>query len=118
MEVKNLLHELQKVDEGTFIDVLPFNNTQLGAVDISGTSPIWEMHPDTDELFFVIEGRLEIELIGEQFSGRVKVGPNETMVVPIGHWHKISAPEGAKFMYLTPGESVCSEQENPLEELS
>ncbi len=114
MQVKNILEELGKVDQATFVDVLPFNNTHLGAVDILGTSPIWEMHPDTDELFYVIEGCLEINLLSESGSEHHVAGPYETMVVPTGHWHKLSAPNGAKFIYLTPGQSLHSNKENPL----
>lgn len=113
MQVKNVLTELARAGEAEFINVLPFNDGQLGAVSITGVSLVWEMHPDTDELFYVIEGALEIELLTDQGSERYVAHAGETMVVPVGHWHKPGAREGAKFIYLTPGQSLHSDKEDP-----
>lgn len=114
MQVKHIINELAKVAEGEFVDLLEFNGHQLGACDIAGASPYWEMHPDTDELFYVLEGQLEITLLSEDGSSERHIAKaGETMVVPIGLWHKPSAPEGAKFIYLTPGKTLHSDAEDP-----
>lgn len=44
---------------------------------------VWHAHPDTDELFLVIEGRLTIQLR----DGDVVLGPHDVFVVPRGVEH-------------------------------
>ena len=51
MKVKDVNEELSKHSAGTFLDLLKFNNSYIGACDITGISPVWEMHPDTDEFY-------------------------------------------------------------------
>jgi len=113
MQVVNVVEKLAQTKSGDFIDLLVFNDGSLGAVDIKGISPVWEMHPDTDELFYVIEGRLEIELLCEDGSEHYAANAGETLVVPKTYWHKPGAPDGAKFIYLTPGQSIHSDKPDP-----
>ena len=48
----------------------------------------WHHHPDSDELFLVVEGRLEIDLA----DGRtLALGPWESVVVPAGTVHRTRA---------------------------
>ncbi len=113
MQVVNIVQQLSHRHAGEFIDILPFNDGALGAVNITGESPFWEMHPDTDELFYVVEGCLHLELLNEQGSEQHRARSGETMVVPKSYWHKLSAPSGAKFIYLTPGQSLHSDEDDP-----
>jgi hypothetical protein len=48
---------------GTFLDPARFNGRAVGACRVTGVSPVWEMHPDTDELFYVVDGEFEITLL-------------------------------------------------------
>lgn len=89
-----------------------FNEKSFGTCGMTGVSPGWEMHPDTDEFFYVIEGVVEITLLEDQ--PRHYVAPaGSSFVVPRGIWHKPGAPKGAKFIYFTPGQSLYSEKEDP-----
>ena len=49
----------------------------------------WHHHDDEDEFFYVIEGRLLIDLEGREVS----LGPREGFVVPRGVTHRTRAPE-------------------------
>ena len=53
MEVIDINEELSKHPAGTFLNLLKFNDSHIGACDITGVSPVWEMHPDTDEFFYI-----------------------------------------------------------------
>lgn len=44
---------------------------------------VWHAHPDTDELFLVLEGRLTIQLR----DGDVELGPHDVFVIPRGVEH-------------------------------
>ena len=46
----------------------------------------WHSHPDTDELFLVVSGRLVIQL-READGGDVELGPGDVYVVPRGVEH-------------------------------
>lgn len=113
MEVINVLSELASNPPETFLNLAQFNGSGVGACDITGTSPVWEMHPDTDEFFFILEGEFEMTLLTGDTPLHVVVPAGSIFVVPQGIWHKPSAPKGSKFMYLTPGTSLHSEEEDP-----
>lgn len=55
-------------------------------------------HPETDELFLVISGRLTIRLE----EGEVVLGPGELFVVPRGVQHCPVAEEGTAVLLLEP----------------
>ncbi len=112
MEIKDIKKELSKHPAGTFLNLLKFNRTHIGACDISGSSPVWEMHPDTDEFFFILEGQFEITLLDGETPSKHIVDSGSCFVVPTGIWHK-PAPNGCKFIHLTPGESLHSEALDP-----
>ncbi|MDJ0749529.1 MAG: cupin domain-containing protein [Woeseiaceae bacterium] len=115
MDVNDILSELAAVPEGTFLDVVRFNDHHIGACSITGVSPVWEMHPDTDEFFFIIEGIFEVTVLTETGVEHRLAPAGSTLVIPRGLWHKPAAPQGAKFLYLTPGQSLHSEAEDPRE---
>ena len=49
----------------------------------------WHQHDDEDEFFYVVEGRLLIDLEGRD----VELGPRQAFVVPKGVRHRTRAPE-------------------------
>lgn len=116
MDVKHVVTELGKHPEFTFLDLIPFNGHQVGALSVTGVAPGWEMHPDTDELFFILEGEAEFVLLEESGRNTYTAQSGDMFVVPQGVWHKPGAPKGAKFFYLTPGKSLSSEFEDPRED--
>ncbi len=113
MDIKNVLQELSRHPEGTFLDIVGFNDKNFGACTVTGVSPVWEMHPDTDEFFLVLEGEVEFVLLEEQGAKSYVAGEGSTFVVPRGIWHKPGAPKGASFLYFTPGESLHSDLDDP-----
>ena len=113
MKVINVKDELSKHDAGTFLNLLEFNQNHIGACDITGESPVWEMHPDTDEFFYIIEGQFEITLLDGESPTMHIAKSGSSFVVPRGVWHKPAAHNGCKFIHFTPGESLHSEASDP-----
>jgi mannose-6-phosphate isomerase-like protein (cupin superfamily) len=52
---------------------------------------IWHAHPDSDELFLVVSGRLTIGLRESAGEREVVLAPNELFTVPAGVEHRPSA---------------------------
>ena len=113
MEVLDVEQELSRHPAGTFLNLLTFNNSHIGACDITGVSPVWEMHPDTDEFFYILKGQFEIVLLQDETPTKIIVNPGSSFVVPKGIWHRPGAPNGCKFIHYTPGESLHSEADDP-----
>ena len=63
----------------------------LGAFD-------WHSHPDTDDFFLVLKGRLRIELR----DGDVTLGPGELYIVPAGVEHRPVAEEEVHLLLIEP----------------
>lgn len=59
-------------------------------------------HPDTDELFLVLDGELTIRLD----SGDVTLRRGQLYVVPRGVEHQPYAPDGAEVLLVEPGTTV------------
>ena len=59
---------------------------------------VWHSHPDTDDLFLVLKGRLTIKLR----DGDVHVGPGELYVVPKGVEHCPVAEEEVQLLLVEP----------------
>jgi mannose-6-phosphate isomerase-like protein (cupin superfamily) len=77
--------------------VAELNDYQFKVVRIEGDF-IWHDHPETDEAFIVIEGKLRID-----FRDRfVVLGPGEMFVVPKGTEHKPYAEKEVKMLLIEP----------------
>ncbi len=113
MDVTDIPKLLAANPEGSFLSFGDFNGQSFGTCAVSGVSPGWEMHPDTDEFFYVIEGCVEITLLEADGPVHHIAPAGCSFVVPRGIWHKPGAPDGAKFLYFTPGESLYSEADDP-----
>ena len=113
MKVVDVFEELAKHPEGSFVDLLKFNHAHFSVCDITGESPVWEMHPDTDEFFYILDGQFKITLLDADTPTIHLVDTGSVFVVPTGIWHKPAAPNGCKFMYFTPGESLHSKAPDP-----
>jgi mannose-6-phosphate isomerase-like protein (cupin superfamily) len=64
------------------------NTSCLRMAVMTGEYP-WHHHPDSDELFLIVEGCLEIDLAG----GRtLRLNPWQSVVIPAGTVHRTRAP--------------------------
>jgi mannose-6-phosphate isomerase-like protein (cupin superfamily) len=77
--------------------VAEMNDYQFKLVKIQGDF-VWHDHPETDETFIVIEGKLRIDFR----DGAVRLGPGEMFVVPKGVEHKPYAEGEVKMMLIEP----------------
>ena len=95
----NVLHQpLERIDEKALADACPHRwyNQTLCAVNgsvvrlgvVQGEYH-WHKHDDDDEFFYVVEGRLLIDLEDRT----IDLGPRQATVIPRGRMHRPRAPE-------------------------
>tara|TARA_B100000953_G_scaffold60122_1_gene47764 strand:- start:608 stop:988 length:381 start_codon:yes stop_codon:yes gene_type:complete len=90
--------------------IAEMNNYQFKLVKIKNDF-VWHQHEDTDEVFFVIEGKMNIEFE----DSMVELNEGEMLVVPKGKKHKPFAENQAKIMLVEPKDVVnTGEQESEL----
>ena len=73
------------------------NDTHFKVVKVLGEF-VWHDHPDTDEVFIVLKGRLEIQFR----DGKVSLNEGEMYVVPKGVEHKPCAEEECDILLIEP----------------
>lgn len=77
--------------------VTTFNGHDVMVVKVLGEFK-WHSHPDTDDFFLVLKGRLDIELRDRT----VTLGPGEMFIVPKGVEHRPVAREEAHLLLIEP----------------
>jgi mannose-6-phosphate isomerase-like protein (cupin superfamily) len=74
-----------------------YNDSKILLAKVKGEF-VWHAHPDTDDLFLVLSGRLVIQLR----DGDVELGPGELYVVPRGVEHCPRADEETHVLLIEP----------------
>jgi mannose-6-phosphate isomerase-like protein (cupin superfamily) len=77
--------------------VAGYNGNDVMEVKVRGEFP-WHQHPETDDLFLRLSGRVTIDLPHRS----VELGPGETFVVPAGVRHRPRAEEEAHLLLIEP----------------
>lgn len=77
--------------------VASFNGHDVMVVKLKGEF-VWHSHPDTDDFFLVLKGRLTIQLR----DGEVQLDPGELYVVPKGVEHRPVANEEVHLLLIEP----------------
>ena len=76
----------------------------IGAPQIAGDPPHdGEMHPDGDELLYLVSGAATVTLELPGGTTQVDLGAGDAIVVPLGVWHQITSLEPYQLIHITPG---------------
>ena len=98
----NLSDKLSKIDAlWTPKIVAQMNDYYIKLVKIDDEL-LWHSHPETDEVFLVIEGSMRVDFRG----GAVELSEGEMIVVPRGKEHKPFAEQECKVLLIEPVETV------------
>jgi mannose-6-phosphate isomerase-like protein (cupin superfamily) len=82
---------------------IPVNGATFGVATMSENSPHdGEMHPDGDEVLYLVSGRVRVVFPDDDIDD-IDVGPGDGLVVPKGMWHRVDILEPSRIVYLTPG---------------
>jgi mannose-6-phosphate isomerase-like protein (cupin superfamily) len=94
----SLAEALASIDEAFQPRIVGYYNDSKIAVGKVRGEFVWHSHPDTDDLFLVVSGRLTIQLRDRN----VELGPGELFVVPRGVEHCPRADEEAQILLIEP----------------
>ena len=83
------------------VTVATVNDYDLRVVKTHGEF-VWHRHPDTDEVFLVLEGELTIHLRSED----IELGPGQVYVVPRGTEHCPSSDRECSVLLIEPSSTV------------
>jgi mannose-6-phosphate isomerase-like protein (cupin superfamily) len=76
----------------------------IGAPALTGDAPHdGEMHPDGDELLYLISGVVSVRLELPEGEHLVELNAGDALVIPQGVWHKITLREPGQLLHVTPG---------------
>lgn len=81
----------------------------VSIIESSEDWPNWEMHPEGEELIYLLSGRMTLVL--DEASGsfdRVDLRAGEATVVQRGIWHTADISEAGKALYITNGAGTQS----------
>ncbi|HEY1737626.1 MAG TPA: cupin domain-containing protein [Acidimicrobiia bacterium] len=113
METHDLRSSFDGLGEIEFNELERFCDGTVGVFWAgSGVSP-WERHPADEELLFVMEGRVTIEVLTEDDSVEVSIEAGNLFVVPRNRWHRHKHDGVVKELYVTPGTSDMSFADDP-----
>jgi quercetin dioxygenase-like cupin family protein len=82
---------------------VPFSGVTFGVATMPENAPHGgEMHPDGDEVLYLISGRVKVVLLDTDEED-IEMAPGDGLVVPKGTWHRVDIIEPSQIVYLTPG---------------
>lgn len=77
------------------------NNASVGIQRYEGVPP-WEIHRDADELLFVVDGEMELTVMGDDGAEIVAVTSGMVVIVPKNRWHRPVAKTMVTLFSATP----------------
>jgi mannose-6-phosphate isomerase-like protein (cupin superfamily) len=91
------------------VEFLPvkLDGRQVGvlSVDSPGVRDEWEMHPEQDELLYLLNGVIDVFLradLGKAEEDRLHVTEGQACLIPKGVWHRQVVIAPCKMLFLTP----------------
>jgi mannose-6-phosphate isomerase-like protein (cupin superfamily) len=91
------------------VEFLPvkFDGRQVGvlSIDSPGVRDEWEMHPEQDELLYLLDGAIDVFLradLEKSEEDRLHVKEGQACLIPKGMWHRQVVIAPCKMLFLTP----------------
>lgn len=78
-------------------------STLVGAYTSTADWPHWEMHPEGEEILFLLDGEMTLVLDDQGREKRVAFEPGRAFIIPRGIWHRALVARPSKFIGITYG---------------
>lgn len=74
----------------------------VGIVTMERSAPHGgEVHPDGDEILYVISGKVRV--ICDSEPAPLELNAGDACIVPAGEWHKVDVLQPTRLVHITPG---------------
>src|SRR5213593_4304445 len=83
------------------IEDFEFHGCTVGVASFKGRPP-WELHPEGDELLYILAGSCELTVLEPEGAVSRVLRQGDLAVVPRGCWHNNDAANEVKMLYITP----------------
>ena len=113
MQAQYLTDVLRELSMGEFRELSRLDHHIAGVFRTPAGSWIWERHPGGDELLHILEGELEMTLLGDDVSENTVLRAGTVFVVPQGVWHRPHAISDLSLFFVTPELTESSAAEDP-----
>jgi mannose-6-phosphate isomerase-like protein (cupin superfamily) len=80
-----------------------YNGRLVRAFLMTDNSPEWEMHPEGDEILYLLSGAIDMILQTGDRERIVELRPGAACIVPRGVWHRANIRRASKGLFITPG---------------
>jgi len=82
---------------------VPVDGVTIGMATMTENSPHdGEMHPDGDEVLFLVSGHVRATLESPQVE-EFEMKAGDALVIPKGVWHRVDILEPSQIVFITPG---------------
>jgi mannose-6-phosphate isomerase-like protein (cupin superfamily) len=102
IKVVNIKEKFSKLDELHSYKIIAQMNDYYFKIVKAKRKFIWHNHPETDEVFLVIEGNLKIDLRDKTLN----LGKGDIVVIPKGVEHKPICDEECHVLLIEPAETI------------
>jgi mannose-6-phosphate isomerase-like protein (cupin superfamily) len=72
--------------------------------------PVWEMHPEGDELLILASGSLSVEFRRGEMERTAPLPPQAAFIVPAGIWHRLIVHEPSVLIAITTRRNTVHEK--------
>ncbi|MBI4852108.1 MAG: cupin [Acidobacteria bacterium] len=111
---------IEPTQKTTLVDVTPtvfqdleknFGNFQnhllVSCISFDKDWPTWEIHPEGDEIVYLLSGRAEILLEKENVIETLEVNkPSLYIIIPKNTWHTAKIHTPTTMIFITPGQNT------------
>jgi mannose-6-phosphate isomerase-like protein (cupin superfamily) len=78
----------------------------MGVLKLDPSPSHWEVHPDGDELLYLLSGSMDVVLKVERKNKVVTLDGLSSFIVPKGMWHQTIARETSTLLFITPSKDT------------
>ena len=78
----------------------------MGVLKTDAGPSHWEVHPDGDELLYLLSGSMDVVIKSEGGNKVITLSSSSSCIVPKETWHQTIAREPCSLLFITPGKGT------------
>ena len=83
----------------------------MGILKLDAGPSHWEVHPDGDELLYLLSGSMDVVLETDGENKVINLSGHSSCIVPRETWHQTIAREPCSLLFITPSKGTQHREE-------